>query len=121
MTHRILIIEDNPSTCKLAKDILEFQGHQILVADNAGLGIDIARHEKPDLIIMDMLLPIKNGYEATGELKEDGETAHIPVVAFSAMVSDADKQKAKACGCDGFIEKPVDFANFSKQIKAFLS
>lgn len=121
MTETVLIVEDNHYTRALATDILEFQGYKVVSTGNASQAIEMAIDHQPNIILMDLLLPEKTGFEVTRELKTCEETKHIPVVAFSALVADYEKEKALNAGCNGFISKPIDYKNFSLLIKSYVS
>lgn len=116
----ILIIEDSPANMKLAVLLVGSAGHTPLQASDARKGIDLARAEHPDLILMDMQLPDMDGMEATAILKSDERTRHIPVVALTASAMKGDRERMLAAGCDGYIEKPIDFASFVAEIKAVI-
>lgn len=120
MLETVLIVEDNYHTRMLARDILEFQGYKVLSTDSARDVLALAQAHQPDVILMDLLLPEKSGYEAAQELKTCELTRHIPVVAFSALVTDCEKEKALDAGCSGFISKPVDYKNFSLLVKSYV-
>jgi CheY-like chemotaxis protein len=114
---RILVIEDNPANMQLATDLLEAVGYVVLQASTAEAGLDLARREAPDLILMDIGLPGMDGLEATAILKGDPATAGIPVVAATAHAMIGDEEKAFAAGCDGYITKPIDTQAFVAEIE----
>ncbi|MEC4719313.1 response regulator [Noviherbaspirillum sp. CPCC 100848] len=118
---KILIIEDSPANMKLAVLLVSSTGHAPLQAEDARKGIELARSERPDLILMDMQLPDMDGMEATAILKADESTRDIPVVALTASAMKGDRERMLAAGCDGYIEKPIDFASFAGEIKAVLA
>ncbi|HZW22929.1 response regulator [Noviherbaspirillum sp.] len=105
---RILVVEDNPANLKLAVLILSSAGHAVLQATTAKEGIDLARRERPDMVLMDMQLPDMDGIEATRMLKRIPETAGMPVVAVTASAMKGDKERVLEV-CDRYIEKPVDY------------
>ena len=107
----ILIVEDNEKNLKLVRDVLQVKGHQTLEAGTAEDGIALAREKKPDLVLMDIQLPGKNGIDALNALRADPATAAIPVVAITASVMQQDRQQVMRAGFDGFIEKPVNLKN----------
>jgi two-component system cell cycle response regulator DivK len=102
-----LIIEDNPANMKLAELLLRNAGHVALRAVDAETGMAMARATQPDLILMDIQLPGMDGLTATALLKQDASTAHIPVIALTAMAMKADQEKSQIAGCDGYIAKPL--------------
>lgn len=105
----ILIVEDNAANMKLATLLLESAGHTALCAVDAETGLTLARAGKPDLILMDLQLPGMDGLAATALLKKDPATAAIPVIALTAMAMKADREKARAAGCDVYIAKPLRY------------
>ncbi|MFH1112287.1 MAG: AAA family ATPase [Pseudomonadota bacterium] len=104
---RVLVIEDNEANMKLATSLLEAGGYRPLQAWNAEEGIESARSERPELILMDIALPGMDGLTATKILKSDPATAEIPVVAVTAHAMKGDEEKAREAGCDGYLTKPV--------------
>jgi len=117
---RILIIEDNPANMKLALLLLNKAGHKTQCAVDAEVGVALARAELPDLILMDVQLPGMDGLSATALLKEDPITAHIPIIALTAMAMKADKEKCELAGCDGYIAKPLRYQELYAAIDALL-
>jgi two-component system cell cycle response regulator DivK len=117
----ILIVEDNEPSTEMVKELLEEMGFQTLEADDADTSIQLAKQEHPDLILMDVYLPGKNGYEASQALKSDPETHDIPIVAFTALAMQKDRQRAESAGCIGLISKPIDVDTFALTVSSFLS
>lgn len=117
----ILIIEDNRLNLDMVKDLLEMAEYQTLEAEEAVTGMELAKEHQPDLILMDMHLPIMDGYEATRKLKADPKTQAIPVVAFTALAMEDEQKKALAVGSIGIICKPFDAKTFAKTVESFLS
>lgn len=109
---RILIIEDSPTNMLLTVEILSSAGHIPLEATTAAAGIDLARRECPDAILMDIHLPDMNGIEATRILKSDPQTRDIPVIALTALAMKGDDQRMLEAGCDGYIAKPIHYKEF---------
>lgn len=118
---KILIIEDNPTNLKLATSILVHLGYDILIAEEANTGINLAQKEQPHLILMDIQLPGMNGLDATKILKEKHETAHIVIIAFTASAMKGDKEKFLAAGCDDYISKPICYKKFVAKIEKWTS
>jgi two-component system cell cycle response regulator DivK len=118
---RILIIEDNPANMKLATMLLAKAGHTTLSAVDAENGMATARSEQPDLILMDIQLPEMDGLTATALLKQDVITAHIPVIALTAMAMKADEEKSQIAGCDAYIAKPLRYKELLAAIDDLLS
>lgn len=106
---RILVVEDNPANMKLATLLLCSAGHTVLAATDAESGLARARVDMPDLILMDIQLPGMDGLAATAALKKDPVTAHIPVIAVTAMAMPSDREKTRLAGCDGYISKPLRY------------
>lgn len=119
-TGTVLIIEDNISNMMMAKDLLEMAGFKTLQAENADIGVKLAREQHPDLILMDMHLPIMDGYEASRILKSDPETQDIVIVGFTALAMEEEKEKAFAHGCSGIISKPIEVDHFTDTIAGFI-
>ncbi|OAT85179.1 response regulator [Desulfotomaculum copahuensis] len=117
----ILIIEDNPINTKLVRDLLQAGGYTTLEAQDASTGLEIARREKPDLILMDIQLPGMDGLEATRILKADPATAGIPVLAVTAYAMKGDAEKALDAGCDGYVTKPIEIHHFIKKVRSLLT
>jgi two-component system cell cycle response regulator DivK len=113
---RILIIEDNPANMKLAVLLLHNVGHVTLSAVDAENGMAVARADQPDLILMDIQLPGMDGLTATALLKQDPLTAHIPVIALTALAMKEDQEKSQTAGCDGYIAKPLRYAELHAAI-----
>ena len=118
---RILYVEDDDDSVYAVKNRLERAGHTILVARDGEQGIMMARAEKPDLVLMDLSLPLLDGWEATRRLKSAPETSGIPVIALSAHAMRGDHEKALVAGCDDFDTKPVSFARLLAKIEAALT
>ena len=121
-THRILYIEDNRDNRMLVRRILlasDFE-FEMLEAASAIEGIRIARQERPDLILMDLSMPEVDGLTATRTLRAFPETQHIPIVALTANVMQADKTRTLAAGCVGYIGKPIDVDRFPHDILSYI-
>ena len=99
---------------------LEKRGHTVSIAVDGGAGIEKARAEMPDIILMDMSLPVLDGWEATRQLKADASTAKIPVIALTAHAMTSDRDKALAAGCDDFDTKPVELPRLLGKIDEML-
>ena len=118
---RIMVVEDYDDTRMLLKQGLEMLGYSVLEASNGQEAVDIADREHPDLILMDMGLPILNGWQATHRLKTTAETRSIPIVALTAFVMAEDRRKCLAVGCDAFESKPVNFDRLLRTMQTLLS
>jgi len=117
---RILLVEDNEMNRDMLSRRLLRRNHEVLIAEDGAKGIDMAREHKPDLILMDMSLPITDGWEATRVLKGDERTRAIPVIALTAHAMRGDRQKALDAGCDDYDTKPVDLKRLLSKIAALL-
>ncbi|MDR7035795.1 MULTISPECIES: response regulator [Methylobacterium] len=106
MTKRILIVEDTEDNRRILRDLLTVAGYDLLEATDGGSGVALALKERPDLVLMDIQLPVLDGYEATRRLKADPATRHIPVVAVTSYALSGDEGKALDAGCDGYVAKP---------------
>jgi len=117
----ILIIEDDKTNMCLIRSVLALGKGQILEAENAEKGIQLAREHHPNLILMDIRLPTKNGLEATRLIKDDPDLKNIPVVALIGYSNKEDENEAINAGCVAFVSKPIDIRNFRKTIAMILS
>jgi CheY-like chemotaxis protein len=117
---RILLVEDNPDNFELVRFLLEREGYQVLEAHDGGQGIQLARQEHPDLILMDLSLPQVDGWTAAGQLKADPETAAIPLVALTAHTLPGDRKRALEAGFDGYISKPINVASLIEALQKAL-
>lgn len=115
---RILIVEDSRTNMLLAVEVLASAGHIPLEAVTATAGIDIARREHPDAILMDIQLPGMNGIEATQILKADPATRNIPIIALTALAMKGDEQRMLEAGFDGYIAKPIHYKEFLAELEA---
>jgi len=117
---RVLLVEDNPDNFELVRFLLEQAGYQVLAARTGRQGMDLARAEHPDLILMDLSLPEVDGWTAAAELKADPATADIPLLALTAHTLPGDRQHAAEVGFNGFVSKPINIARFPEAIAAGL-
>ncbi len=120
MGKTILVVEDSHMNMNLISSILRNQNHSVLEAVDADAGIEIARSHHPDLILMDIQLPGRDGLEATAVLKQDATTRDIPIVALTALAMKGDADRILAGGCDGYIAKPVHYRELVEKIALFL-
>jgi len=117
---RILVVEDSPDIRVLIRMLLEAAGHEVLTAADGRAAVEVARAERPDLVLMDLSLPILSGWEAARKIKDDPATAAIPIVAVTAHAMHGDRERALAAGCDGFIAKPIDEETFEPLVRSYL-
>ena len=119
--HTVLVIEDNDINMKLVKTLLGLADHHVLAATDAETGINLARDNVPDLILMDIQLPGMDGLKATQIIKQDQRLKSIPVIALTSYAKQGDEERAREAGCTGYISKPIDTRKFTETIKGFLN
>lgn len=117
---RILLVEDNEMNRDMLSRRLQRKGYEVLIAVDGEAGVRLATAERPDLILMDMSLPVVDGWEATRRLKGLPETASIPVIALTAHVMTGDRDKAIAAGCDDYDSKPIEFERLLGKMQTLL-
>jgi two-component system, cell cycle response regulator DivK len=117
---KILLVEDNEMNRDMLSRRLRKRGYEVLVAVDGAQGVALARSEAPTLILMDMSLPLLDGWEATRQLKSAPETRAIPIIALTAHAMSGDREKAVEAGADDFDTKPVDLARLLEKIGALL-
>lgn len=117
---KILLVEDNEMNWDMLSRRLSRKGYEVVVATDGQQGLDMARSEAPDLILMDMSLPIIDGWEATRRLKAAPDTRFTPIIALTAHAMTDDRQDALAAGCDDYEGKPIEFDRLLAKIQAFL-
>jgi len=118
---KILLVEDNEMNRDMLARRLSRKGHEVLIALDGAQGVTLARSEIPDLILMDMSLPVMSGWDATRSLKADSETQSIPVIALTAHAVSGDREQAMQAGCDDYDTKPVDLTRLLEKIQALLN
>ena len=116
----ILIVEDDPRNLKLIRDLLQIRGYATLEATDGKQGVDMARAKMPDLILMDIQMPVMDGLEATSILKADPVTKSITIVALTAFAMQGDREKCMEAGFNDYITKPLDTRAFMTKIKEYL-
>jgi len=117
---RILVVDDNELNLQLACDALELAGHETLNAANGSKAVEIAASQLPDLILMDLRMPVMNGEEAMRQIRADAQTRKIPVVALTASAMRGEREQLLDRGFDGYICKPIDVASFAGEVAGFL-
>jgi len=117
---RILIVEDNMDNYELVRYVLEREGYDVFLAVNGRDGVDAARAQKPDLILMDLGMPEMDGWKATQELKTDDETRSIPLYALTAHTLPHERKRAIEAGCDGYLSKPIQMKGFLNVVEQAL-
>jgi len=116
----VLVVDDHDLNRELARTILERLGYQVLLAGDGVEGLEMARASKPDLILLDMMMPRMDGYAAARALKADGATASIPIIALTALAMRGDEQKAVAAGVDAYLTKPIDREALARSVARFV-
>jgi CheY-like chemotaxis protein len=117
---KILYVEDNDDNIYVVKNRFTRAGFTVLVATDGEQGVAMAATERPDLILMDLRLPVLDGWEATRRIKAQPETRHIPIIALTAHAMSGDREKALAAGCDDFDTKPVEMPRLLEKVRALL-
>jgi len=115
---KILYVEDNEDNIYVLETRLKRQGHAVLIARDGATGVQLAATERPDVILMDLSLPVLDGWEATRQIKAAPATQHIPVIALTANAMAGDREKALAAGCDDFDTKPIELQRLLEKITA---
>ena len=118
---RILIVDDSPTEMYKLTGMLEKHGHQVLKAENGGNGVALARQEKPDAVLMDIVMPGLNGFQATRQLSKSPETSDIPVIIITTKDQDTDKVWGKRQGAKDYLTKPVDEENLIATLNKVLA
>jgi two-component system cell cycle response regulator DivK len=120
MSKRILIVEDQEDNRAILRDLLSQAGYDLIEAVDGGKGVELARSERPDLILMDIQLPILDGYEATRQIKGNAELKSIPIIAVTSYALSGDEAKARAAGCDGYVTKPFSPRQLLAKVREFM-
>jgi two-component system cell cycle response regulator DivK len=120
MMPKILLVEDNEMNRDMLSRRLERRSFSVIIAVDGQQGVELAQAESPDLILMDMSLPVLDGWAATRTIKDNPATANIPVIALTAHAMSGDRQKALAAGCDDYDTKPVELARLLEKMNALL-
>ena len=117
---KILYVEDDDDNIYVVKNRLTRVGYTVLIATDGEQGVAMAAAERPDLILMDLRLPVLDGWEATRRIKAQPETRHIPIIALTAYAMSGDREKALAASCDDFDTKPVEMPRLLEKVRALL-
>jgi CheY-like chemotaxis protein len=121
VANAILVADDDPDILSIVSMSLETQGYTVHKATNGREAVDLARQHHPDLILMDMMMPVLSGYEAVGELKADAATKDIVIVGLSAKAMATDMERASDVGIDGYITKPFRIAQIISVVESYLT
>ena len=116
---KILIVEDVEMNVELLTQLLE-DDYELVIANDGAAGVSMAESAKPDLILMDMSLPVLDGYAATRQIKANAALAHIPIIGLSAHAMSGDAEKARAAGCDDYLTKPVNDEMLFQKLSQYL-
>ena len=117
---KILLVEDNEMNRDMLSRRLKRRGYEVVIAINGAAGVEMASSEVPDLILMDMSLPVMDGWEATKNIKAAPDTESIPIIALTAHAMSGDREKALAAGCDDYDTKPIELSRLLSKIQSFL-
>jgi two-component system, cell cycle response regulator DivK len=117
---KVLIIEDNENNLYLMRFILTKLGHTVLEARDGAAGVNLAKENRPDLILMDIQLPVLDGYTATQKIREDDTLREVPIIAVTSYAMVGDKEKAIKAGCTAYVEKPINPDTFVKVLETFI-
>ncbi|HUG62783.1 MAG TPA: response regulator [Methylomirabilota bacterium] len=120
MAKTVLIVEDNELNMKLFHDLLEAHGYNTIQTRNGIEALDLARANRPDLILMDIQLPEVSGLEVTKWIKEDDDLRAIPVIAVTAFAMKGDEERIRQGGCEAYISKPISVSKFLETVRAYL-
>jgi two-component system, cell cycle response regulator DivK len=120
VSKRILVIEDTDDNRRIFRDLLGPSGYELLEALDGEQGVAMAAAERPDLILMDIQLPIVDGYEATRRIKANPDLRHIPIIAVTSYALSGDEAKSRAAGCDGYLAKPFSLQQVLDAVQNFL-
>jgi two-component system cell cycle response regulator DivK len=118
---KILLVEDNEMNWDMLSRRLRRKGYTVIIATDGKQGVEMALSEAPDLILMDMSLPVLDGWEATRQIKTMPETQTIPIIALTAHAMAGDREQALAAGCDEYDSKPIEFQRLLHKIEALLT
>lgn len=119
-TKTILVVDDEPAICANLQALLETRGHRVIVAAQGREAVELARAQRPNLVLLDVKLPVLDGLEVCRLLKEERSTRGIPIVMLTAMDTLADVEKAVACGADDYLTKPLDTERLLDKLKRYL-
>jgi twitching motility two-component system response regulator PilH len=117
---RVLIVDDSPSQLVGMKRTVEKLGHQVITAEDGAAGVETAKRELPDLILMDVVMPNLNGFQATRTIAKDPKTSHIPIILVTTKDQDTDRVWGMRQGAKAYVTKPIDEAELTRVIKEYL-
>ena len=120
MSKRVLVVEDQPDNRRILRDLLTRSGYEIIEAMTGEEGVALAETQRPDLILMDIQLPVIDGYEAARRIKTNPELHHIPIIAVTSYALSGDDVKAYAAGCDDYVAKPYSPRALLAKVREYL-
>ena len=120
MTKRILVVEDQEDLRGVLRDLLTSSGYIVIEAADGATGIAMAKSDRPSIILMDIQMPVIDGYEATRQIKADPDLASIPIIAVSSFAMKGDEEKARAAGCDEYVTKPYSPIHLLRMVRSYL-
>lgn len=121
MSKRILIVEDTEDNRQIMRDLLSSAGYELIEAQTGEDGVAMAKSHRPDLILMDIQLPVIDGYEATRRIKKDPALSRIPIIAVTSYALSGDEAKTRAAGCDGYVAKPFSPRELLLKVRQLLA
>ena len=121
MSKRILMVEDTEDNRQIIRDLMESVGYDLIEAVDGAAGVAMAAEHRPDLILMDIQLPVMDGYEASRRIKADPELSRIPIIAVTSYALSGDEAKTRAAGCDGYVAKPFSPRQLLAKMNEFLA
>jgi len=117
---KVLVIEDNENNLYMMRFILTQLGHRVIEATDGATGVELARSERPDLILMDIQLPVLDGYAATRSIRSDPALGDVPIIAVTSYAMVGDRERALEAGCTAYVEKPIDPPKFIEVLQRYL-
>ena len=121
MAKRILVVEDQEDNRQILRDLLANAGYDMIEAEDGEQGVAAANNERPDLILMDIQLPVLDGYEATRRIRTNPDLRSVPIIAVTSYALAGDEDKALAAGCDGYVSKPYSPRELLAKVRAYLA
>jgi len=120
MTKRVLVVEDTEDNRQILRDLLTNAGYELVEAVDGAAGVAMAASDKPDLILMDIQLPVLDGYEATRQIKANAATKDIPIIAVTSYALSGDEARTRAAGCEAYIAKPFSPRELLAKVRGFI-
>jgi two-component system cell cycle response regulator DivK len=120
MSKRILVVEDTEDNRRIVRDLLSSVGYELIEAVDGAAGVALAQSERPDLILMEIQLPVIDGYEATRQIRAIPDLAEVPIIAVTSYALSGDEAKTRAAGCNGYVAKPFSPRQLLAKIREFL-